>query len=77
MRTDKELYYVDCFDSEYWIICETMSEAADAASDLAGHGEINERLHWSQHIATGHCADAEETAEMLQRAGVTVHGGKS
>ena len=66
MTSTKNLYYVDCFDAQFWLWAENSHEAERIAEQKAGHADVNETLLWSEHIWASTFECAEDVAEVLE-----------
>jgi hypothetical protein len=45
-----DLYYVDCFNAEFWILADSEGSACDIAANECGHTDVNECLSWDETI---------------------------
>ena len=61
----KSIYFVDCFDHEYWFKALSLTIAEEVACRLCGHNEINESFEWGDSLAFGDLKSVTEVEEIL------------
>lgn len=63
------LYYVDCFDSEHWVLASTEDSARSIAAEKSGHTDCNECLRWFNTLWGSRIKNQERAVEELITAG--------